>query len=618
MTSTISSPYGSPGTPYGAGTDTGGSSSLVPDVFDVALGDIPFLIDTSQGGVQWRSSPLQRTAVEQSAVAGESTIDPAGFWRRSWSSWHLGGGQADADRAESTLERFRASKGVDCWTRWRLSLLNDTRRIRTSTQTNLAAVVAGTRLYVTDGGTVVYTTDPYAGTVTWTTVTGSPGPAATGIATDGTHVFVAFGSSGLYITDTSSGSLTQWKSGTVDGVGYALSRVMVWSGAALYNVTDSYGAASSPLSSPLMTHANSSWRWVGVAEGTGFIYAAGYAGDKSSIYRISIAADASSLAAPIVAGTLPDGEIVSSIAGYVGVVLIGTTRGVRIATPNANGDLVIGPLIETGSTVRGFEGQGRFVWFTWESFDAADGGLGRLDLSEFTGVSTPGYASDLMAAGVTEPITSPVTFGSKRVFCAPGDGVWAEDDTTLVSEGWVTLGDTRFGIPEAKTVRSVTATTEVASGSSVEIWLSTEGGTSSPLATFTASGQNSVGSLTETGAWHEAKVVLNRSTTDPTTGGVLTGLTLLAYPRAAAALTIEAALVVGSTVRPPGGGEWSFDTAAIVDDIRQWWADRSPVSWQELGRSETVVIEDMVFATTHPSPGRQSWEGTLILRMKVI
>ncbi len=618
MTSTLSVPFGIPSTPFYRGSGGGATSALVPDVFDVSIGGIPFLIDTTQGrGVVYRSIPLLRRSVDQSQTPSERSLNPQGLWRRSFNTWHLGTGQSEADRPDSLEGRSNASKGVDTWTKWTLSLLDATTIAAASVNTNLAVVAAGSRLYYADGQTLKYTTDPYAGTITWVTVTGTAAANITGLATDGYHVFVAQGASGLYITNTSVSTAASWKTGQADDVDYALSRVMVSSANSIFNVTDSYTAAASALASPLMAHANTSWKWVGHASGVGFIYSAGYVGDASVIYRTTIAADASALSTPIVAGVLPDGEVVTSIYAYLGFVLIGTTTGVRMATSGTSGDLTIGELLDTGSPVRGFEGQGRYVWFTWEGFDLVDGGLGRLDLVNFIGPNTPAYASDLMVAS-TGNIGTPVTFGAKRVFVAQGTGMVAQG-TDKVASGWLTTGTFRYGIADNKTILDILANVIIdAVGASADIYLSEQGATFTLLYSATATGSVTASAGESTGAYHEFKVVLNASAATPSAGASMSVVTAEGYPRTEGTMLIDASVLLVERVTPPRGGEYVVDVADVWNSLRTWWTTREILSWQDLQQRESVMIDDLVFDGTGVDQGRTGREGTVTVRMKVI
>jgi hypothetical protein len=175
-------------------------------------------------------------------------------------------------------------------------------------------------------------------------------------------------------------------------------------------------------------------------------YFAGYNGDKSIIFKTTLTAEGTALGAAIVAGELPDGELVLHLDSYVGYLIIGTNKGVRFANTDSNGYITLGGLIETRQPIYCSEGQDRFVWFGCGNYDDISSGLGRMDLAEFTSALTPAYASDLMAGwpalntDTSSPVAanpilgdvkSVVTYNGKRVFAVSAKGVFAELDTKV-------------------------------------------------------------------------------------------------------------------------------------------------------------------------------------------
>lgn len=454
ITATLSEPY------Y-----TGGSiSSLVPAVWPIAINGRPYMLDTLPETfyVRWNveTIPLLRQQADQSDAPAEQSLNPSGFWRRAQDSFHHGAGQVFRDRDKNAdAYRYRASKGIDVWTRYQCSLLPDTDQKVSTSNTNLKVVSAGARLYLCDGTAVKYTTDVTVDTPSLSTVTGTSGQSVTGLASDGFNIYIASGTGGIYLTDTASTAASSWVTGTVAGpIAYVKGRVMAANANSIYNPT-----TSGALPTALFTHGNTAFTWVGFAEGTANIYAAGYAGDKSLIYRIAVKPDATTLDAPIVAGELPDGEVVASIGGYLGFVFLGTSRGVRFCEVDGQGNLTIGPVIETGNPVLAFEPQDRFMWFGWTAYDSVSTGLGRIDLTQFVDTDQPAYASDLMCTG-SGAITSIASFQDLRVFAVSGAGIYAET-STLVTSGTLTTGESGFGLPDPKTAIFVHTDTEPLSGS---------------------------------------------------------------------------------------------------------------------------------------------------------
>ena len=384
------------------------------------------------------SLPLLRSQADNSNTPGEQSISPENFWRRSEDNFISGAGQLKQDRSTSLNSRFYTSKGINPWVPYQLSLLNQTASTRVSANTGLNLCVAGGNVFLTDGASVMKTTD----LTTWTAMAGTPN-AAGSICTDGTTVYTSHGASGAYSGLASGGALASYATGQVDLVAFTKGRLMAAGGPSLYNII-----AAGALPVALLTKATG-WTWTGITGGQTQIYAAGYSGDKSLIYRLTIQPDGTALTAPTVAGELPDGEIVRSITAYLGFIVLGTDLGLRFCTVDSAGNLVVGALITTTAPVYCAEGQDKFVWYGLTNFDGVSTGLGRIDLTTFTTSSTPAYCSDLMATG-QGTVRSVKTFGKYRIFTVDGLGVFYETASTPVASGTYTAGWISYGISDPK------------------------------------------------------------------------------------------------------------------------------------------------------------------------
>ncbi len=817
--------------------------------FPVEIAGQGFLVDRSNGKYGRQSIPLQKAQQDTSDLPGEQSLNPDDLWRRSFESWHLGAGQGSFDRSGSDPSRFRSSLGVDPWEKWEMSLLSDVERKLVSTNSTVKLVVAGGYLYVADGQVLRYTaTVPAAGLATWTTVTGTPAVAITGLATDGYRVWVGYGASGIYSTTRGSAVAGLYHSLPTDNLEYVKGRLMAANDNAVYNVTapnaavynsgkstyslaastatsitlntningtpspvapgelivasvfwnsasetlttpagwtvvrsqtttggtlamlyrvnptlattvtvlfsfsgavqafgvltryenvdstapleasSSAGAVSTPYVSPgsvstaragsifvlaaanttpgpfeifsppdgfvettdfsigglaavavadlpvstattvsptgrfedgttlilgntigilasfvsstspaqnqldaLFTHGTVDFTWVGFAEGQGDIYAAGYSGDKSLIYRTQVREDGTALDAPIVAGALPDGEIVRSIYGYLGFLFIGTDRGVRMTISDANGDLTIGALIETDSPVRCFEGQGKFVWFGWEDYDVsrwASGtydGLGRLDLQNETSQLVPAFASDLMlssSTGTTEQVQSVVTFGDRLVFSiadqAGGSrGVYAATDQK-VTNGYLDSGLVSYGISDTKVatyldlrhralIGSVTAYLSPDEGVFVSIGSSAVASSTRPAATFDAGSSR--------GDVHEIRLRLTRSSSVDAVGPVVTRATLRSEPAPSRGRVHSWPLVLGKHYSVQGLIK-TADLWEQLDYIEDLFGTQTLITCRQGSRSFTAFIKDYEFVVGHQTDDKQAEQGICTVVLK--
>jgi len=75
--------------------------------------------------------------------------------------------------------------------------------------------------------------------------------------------------------------------------------------------------------------------------------------------------DGTGLTTAVVAAELPDDEVGYEIESYLNFILIGTSKGVRVAQADSNGDLTLGSIIPASQPVRCFEGQDRFEDHSW-------------------------------------------------------------------------------------------------------------------------------------------------------------------------------------------------------------------------------------------------------------
>jgi hypothetical protein len=418
------------------------------------------MIDQKSGQFKRGYEQRVRDSTDDSTSPGEGAINPGGLWRRGQDSWHYGAGQQYADTAESKDYMFYKSKGINPWVKGQLSLLNETLLSKGSTATSQHMVVQGSRVYVSLNGDVFYSTNPYSTSATWVGCTGEPGGSCAAMATDGNDVYLAFPSDGVRRIDTSVDpgviSGTKFVTGTHDFyiLGFAKNYMFGAYDQDLRLIKSDGTHGTKPI-----TPDDTNFRWVGVATGQNAVYAAGYAGKKSLIYKITIK-DTGVLDTGVVALELPTGEVVTSISGYLGFILIGTNKGVRYCSTDAQSNLVAGQLIPTAGPVYKFSSDDRFIWFTWSRYDSTSGGLGRLDLSVFTAPNTPAYATDLMYSS-TNDVTNVVVFADpssgvfKHVFMVSGVGVIAEDSANLVPSGEIETGTWRWGIPDRKFVAKI-------------------------------------------------------------------------------------------------------------------------------------------------------------------
>lgn len=602
-------------TPYVGGPTfyTGtGVSGLVPDIFPVAIAGRPYMLDLKSGRFGRAFEQRLRDSADDSNIPGEGAINPQGLWRRGQVSWHKGSAQKYGDTAEGVDTRFSSSKNINPWTKGQLSMLKTTSQVLSSASTNLFMVVAGDRLYVADNQTLKYTTD----LSTFSTVTGTPTAAINGLTTNGYTVFVSFESNGIYTTNTSATSASSYNTGHNWGtLGYVKGRLMAagsgsTDGHKLWNITAS---ANNP--AILYTHPNTAFRYVGFAAGQNHIYAAGYAGKTSLIYRTTIKADGTALDIPTQAGELPVGEVVSTIYGYLGYIVIGTNFGIRLATSDTNGDLIIGPVLETTTDVKCAVGDGRFVWYGWTNFDATSTGLGRIDLSQFNTVNEPAYASDLMA-DVQGAVNAVVNWGDYRLFSISGQGIYREHATNLAESGYVDTGSWRWGIPDPKFATFVDFRTLPLSGS-LTFALNLDNGGYESLATFGTPGVTEKtldGSDTSFG---EAafKITFTRNSTDATSGPTLTRWQVRAFPAPKRSELFSVPILLHEKLNR-ANREYYYDVNDELSFLRNLIADTRITTYQEGEETFKVIVENVEWIPVDSHLKNWIFDGTAVVTLR--
>lgn len=618
--------------PLRAGPFFTGSSSTATEVpwkFHVSVDGRPYMVDTVMAQ-EWRHEtvPLLRQQSDDSAVPGEASLNPEGLWRRSWSSWHKGAGQNHRDREDSELFRFQESRGVNVWNRHELSLLNDVDKKRTSSNTNLKLVPCGSRLFLMDGADVVYTEDITADSPTWTACTNEPGTTLLDIASDGKYVWITDGSNSYWALGSASPpafNLAGW-TGTQDADVLGFIKGYLIGGHD--NTLHYYSAAGAATAITISANLPDTFDFVAFAGGptNAVIYAAGFSGDKSLIFRVGIREDGTGLDAAIVAAELPDGEIVRSISTYLGFVLIGTDNGVRFATPDSSGNLTIGALLETGAAVRCFEGQGPYVWFGWEDFQETVGdspndyhGLGRLSLEEFssTDAIAPAYATDLMVADANGSVTSVVTFQDRRVWCIGGTdlGVWGETATPATS-GYLLTGLTDYGFVGDKSATQVDVAYNLPASATISVDVEVnENGNYQDAGSISATGEGttelSVGGLT--GSRFNVLLSMTASATSPT----VSSFTLLSTPAVPSTVFIQVPLLFSEWLDPDGGVDF-FDVEEERNAVIGWWQTKQPITYVEPGRSHTVAVWDWTWMPRLAADDMGGFrvQGTMLLKLK--
>ena len=438
--------------------------------YDVAVGGLPFFYAINDERPYIRqTAPFRKEQQDIGAEPGEQSL--TGFWLRSQSSFHNGTGIKfyDPSAGETVNYRFADSDNVDVWTKGQVTLLKETANMTgvTTGVYKLISVMDGSTNKIVAWTPANTTINNYTASGTSTTyshvVTAGLDAATLAIATDGAHLFVA-DNDHIYtgkIDTPAAGYSEYYNTGSEKVVlAWVKQRLVACIGASVYELTNVKGS-SHALPTATYTHPNADWTWSSISEGGSAIYASGYLGGNSAIYKFVLSTTTGSmptLTSGIIAAQLPIGEIVYKIESYLGYLMIGTNKGMRVATiSDTTGDLSYGPLIfEDTNGVRDFAFRDRFVWAAGTVNSYA--GLYRVDLGTEIESLRFAYAKDAYLDGATGYATSVDFIGNtdQIAFTTSGsNGIAVQSTTVLATTGSITTGKIRFSTLEPKNFKRI-------------------------------------------------------------------------------------------------------------------------------------------------------------------
>lgn len=559
----------------------------VPFPFHCAIGGHAYMIDTrrfERGTVE-----VTRQGYDPSGEAGEQTLSTEGIWKRWGDDWSFGAGQDVFDGRTSDRRRFYTSTGVDPWAeRGEVSLLRDTAKRLNSSNTNLALLTAGSYFYIADGASLKHTTDMTATSPTFTSIT--MGGTIQSITTDGAYVYAAVGSD---IERTTVGGTTKSVFSTQDAslVGYANGRLLAANNNVLYEISGA-GTATT-----LHTHLNASATYTSIVGTPTGIFVGVNNGEHGEFLYVGFNATTGGLAVPLPAGALNRGELIYSMQYYQGMLLLGTTRGIRLAEIVQDRGVAPGPVIETDAAVRCTDVEGVFAWFGLTNGGGSSTGLGRAHLARETSNLVPAWATDVMAAATTGTVSSVARFGGRTYFAVGASGVWGET-ADLVSSGVFDTGWIRFGTVERLVLYSVDMFHDPLAGS-INVAVITETGSSVTLgesATVSSSSPADVLPGNDLTSYAFRLVfTLNRSATDSTAGPSLLRWLLRAMVAPAQVERITVPILLYDPVLNETGDGQSIPVEILEewDYLKSLERNRSVVQFQMFGRAEPVTVRQV-------------------------
>jgi hypothetical protein len=442
------------------------------DSYDCAIAGIPFLTAISDERLYQRAtSPFRKQQFDSQRDPGEQSLST--WWLRSQSSFHAGEGILFYDplanpystTIASNSYRIKESYGVDIWTQGEVTLLHDvTQGHVTTQQINTNGRVGQHLRSVTYNGTNgVLLHDGYdidrisvSGTVEHWVDNAAGQDKVYSLCDDGKFAY--------WITnDSSTGKLEINKKLLTAATTTAPTVIATASAIAVTNAVIDYvkqrlvftannfvyempsSATNFNQATLVYTHPSTSFTFSSITESGTAIYIAGYEGIKSSIFRFSLDATTGSmptLTSAITAAEMPVGEVINKIYEYLGYMMIGTNKGIRVAEIKADGSLTYGPLIvELEHGCYDFAARDRFVWCA-TGVSTIEPGLIRIDLSNEIETLRFAYANDLFYDTLKHNITTAVAFfgnTEQLAFCTAAEIAGGTVVNKALSGGTVSL-----------------------------------------------------------------------------------------------------------------------------------------------------------------------------------
>lgn len=432
------------------------------NVFDIAIAGQPYLLASSDRyPYQRQTAQYRKQQFDNSKEIGEQAFE--GWWLRSQSSFHLGEGinYLDPLTGDNVQFRFNNSAGLDVWTPGQVTMLPKMDQVASITGSSF--IVGGEDSLDQDfvfysSGDDLFRLDD-AGTSTAIDYGGS-GSDIKAVFQDGLNYYAA-NATAIFrgdLTGTGATGTSYYPTNNAKVVAkYVKQRIVAGIGESIFEITQTRGGTNPDNSDKRYTHPDTGWIWSAIAEGPTAVYASGYRGTNSAIYKFTLSSVGvmPTLTQAITAADFPQDEYVLNIATYLGrFIIIGTSKGVRVGVLDDNGDITYGPLTyEKTNPIHKVQiaFEDRFAYVTVTNAIDGKSGVIRIDLSQEVEPGRYAYANDLSTE--TTGCSCDIAFlgTSGRLVVAMDDqGLFLESTTERVATGFLDTGYIRYGTIEKK------------------------------------------------------------------------------------------------------------------------------------------------------------------------
>jgi len=371
------------------------------------------------------------------------------------------------------------------------------------------------------------------------------------------------------------------------------------------------------------------WQWSGITEGSAAIYLAGYAGEHSTIFKLQVD-NTGSLGTIVTAAVMPRGEVITSLYSYLGTyLLVGTNKGARIANLDQNGDMVYGPLVfHNDNGVYDFEGRDSYIWAANTNGVNTNSGTKRINLGQpitLSGYAQPistgvyARANDVYADATTGTVRSVRIFGvnNQTAFAIDSSGVWLEHPTDLVTSGEIVTGFIRYDTLENKAWKRIRVRTpnDIATGA-ISIFKHTN--TTDTVIQSIDNGDDTSIDFDLTVAYPNIqpdaafKLTMYSSTTDATTGAVISGIGVKALPTPTRARILQIPLFcydkeTDKTGNIIGYEGYAKDRLAALEQVEAQGDTIIIQDFNQGGEPTEVILEQITF--TRSTPANRNYSG---------
>ena len=602
------------------------------NVYDIAIGGQPFLLASSDKyPYQRQTATYRKQQFDNTKEVGEQSFE--GWWLRSQSSFHLGAGinYLDPYLSENVQYRFNDSAGVDVWTPGQVTMLPATTNVfALSDDIQMFGAIDSLDqdcVFVSDDD--VLTRIPASGTGATTIPYGGSGSDITSLTQDGVYYYAA-NATGIYrgaLTGTGATGSIYYQTGDNTVMGFVKQRLVAAIGPSVYEITTATGATGPLVADKRYTHPDADWNWTAIVEGPQAVYASGYRGNNSSIFKftLSTAGVMPTLTNAVTAADFPDDEHVTALGVYLGTyMLIGTNRGIRVGLIDGNGDISYGPLTyekADSSHTLSFAFKDRFAYATVTNAIDGKSGLIRIDLSQEVEQGRYAYAKDL-SSGTTGNCRAVAFIGDtgRAAFAVAGSGVYFEHATNKITTGFLDTGFIRYATIEKKYFKLIKPRIATPMAGSIVVSTKTIDGTINSIITIDAATPAINTDLTTNISTPQEELAFrftfNRDTTDTTKGPELDGYQVKSLPAVNRARQLTIPLL---------NFDFESDRFAVLTGYegRAWErlqtletleaaGDTVVIQDFTTGEQVTGVIEQLSFERTSPPDRRYSGFGGIV------